>query len=85
MTDKESKALGVVYAIFIGFLFGYLLGIIMCKKMPERFDIVQHEQECSCSCTKARYEAERKMRMELQSKVIALNTQLLAEKGILLG
>ena len=50
MTDKESKVLGVVYAIFIGFLFGYLFGIVMCKEMPERFGIVQREQECSCVC-----------------------------------
>lgn len=50
MTDKESKVLGVVYAVFIGFLFGYLFGIIMCKKIPERFGIVQREQECSCVC-----------------------------------
>lgn len=34
---------------------------------------------------KARYEAERKMRMELQSKVQNLNAELLAKKGILLG
>lgn len=50
MTDKESKVLGVVYAVFIGFLFGYLLGIIMCNKMPERFGITSREQECSCVC-----------------------------------
>lgn len=43
------------------------------------------DDEVSAVEWKARYEAEQKMRMELQSKVIALNTQLAAEKGILLG
>lgn len=48
-------------------------------------DSGDYDDEVSAVEWKARYEAERKMRMELQSKVIALNTQLLAEKGILLG
>jgi hypothetical protein len=47
---KGEKALGIVYAVFIGFLFGYLFGILMCKKMPERFGIVQKESGCSCEC-----------------------------------
>lgn len=52
---------------------------------PDDDDSEDYDDEVSAVEWKARYEAERKMRMELQSKVIALNTQLLAEKGILLG
>lgn len=52
---------------------------------PDDDDSDDYDDEVSAVEWKARYEAERKMRMELQSKVIALNTQLLAEKGILLG
>lgn len=48
-------------------------------------DSETQDDEVSAVEWKARYEAERKMRMELQSKVIALNTQLAAKKGILLG
>ena len=48
-------------------------------------DSETQDDEVSAVEWKARYEAERKMRLELQSKVIALNTQLAAEKGILLG
>ena len=43
------------------------------------------DDEVSAVEWKARYEAERKMRMELQSKVQDLNAELLAKKGILLG
>ena len=52
---------------------------------PDDDDSEDYDDEVSAVEWKARYEAEQKMRMELQSKVIALNTQLLAEKGILLG
>lgn len=52
---------------------------------PDDDDSDDYDDEVSAVEWKARYEAERKMRMELQSKVIALNTQLAAEKGILLG
>lgn len=51
---------------------------------PDNDDSDDYDDEVSAVEWKARYEAERKMRMELQSKVIALNTQLAAEKGILL-
>ena len=47
--------------------------------------VTTQDDEVSAVEWKARYEAERKMRLELQSKVIALNTQLAAEKCILLG
>lgn len=52
---------------------------------PDDDDSEDYDDEVSAVEWKARYEAEQKMRMELQSKVIALNAQLLAEKGILLG
>lgn len=52
---------------------------------PDDDDSEDYDDEVSAVEWKARYEAERKMRLELQSKVIALNTQLAAEKGILLG
>lgn len=52
---------------------------------PDDDDSEDYDDEVSAVEWKARYEAERKMRMELQSKVIALNTQLAAKKGILLG
>lgn len=52
---------------------------------PDDDDSGDYGDEVSAVEWKARYEAEKKMRMELQSKVIALNTQLAAEKGILLG
>lgn len=52
---------------------------------PDDDDSDDYDDEVSAVEWKARYEAERKMRMELQSKVIALNAQLAAEKGILLG
>ena len=52
---------------------------------PDDDDSETQDDEVSAVEWKARYEAERKMRLELQSKVIALNTQLAAEKGILLG
>lgn len=52
---------------------------------PDDDDSEDYDDEVSAVECKARYEAERKMRLELQSKVIALNTQLAAEKGILLG
>lgn len=52
---------------------------------PDDDDSGDYDDEVSAVEWKARYEAERKMRLELQSKVIALNTQLAAEKGILLG
>lgn len=51
MTESEEKLFGIVCAIFIGFLFGYLFGIMMCKKMPERFGIVTNtETSCCCEC-----------------------------------
>lgn len=50
MSDKESKILGIVYAVFFCFMIGYLFGIFMCKKMPERFKIVPNQTECSCVC-----------------------------------
>lgn len=52
---------------------------------PDDDDREIQDDEVSAVEWKARYEAEREMRIELQSKVIALNTQLAAEKGILLG
>lgn len=52
---------------------------------PDDDDSEIQDDEVSAVEWKARYEAERKMRLELQSKVIALNTQLASEKGILLG
>lgn len=52
---------------------------------PDDDDSDDYDDEVSTVEWKARYEAERKMRMELQSKVIALSTQLLAEKGIEMG
>ena len=51
---------------------------------PDDDDCENYDDEVSAVEWKARHEAERKMRMELQSKVIALSTQLAAEKGILL-
>lgn len=54
MTRTEEKITGIIYAVFLGFLIGYLVGILMCKKMPERFGITPKEYECSCSC----YESE---------------------------
>lgn len=50
MTDKEMKIQGIVLVLFFGFLIGYLTGILLCRKMPERFGIIQREQECSCAC-----------------------------------
>lgn len=55
------------------------------KTWTDDDDSEDYDDEVSAVEWKARYEAERKIRMELQSKVIALNTQLAAEKGILLG
>lgn len=52
---------------------------------PDDDDSEIQDDEVSAVEWKARYEAERKMRMELQSKVQDLNAELLAEKGILLG
>ena len=46
--NREEKALAIWYVLFFGFLIGYLFGIFMCKKMPERFGIVPKETECSC-------------------------------------
>lgn len=51
---------------------------------PDDDDETQ-DDEVSAVEWKARYEAERKMRLELQSKVQNLNAERLAEKGILLG
>ena len=53
------------------------------RYMQEKYSLEIEELEEELEFLKA--EAERKMRMALQSKVIALNTQLAAEKGILLG
>lgn len=50
MTTKEEKALGIWYILFFGFLLGYLVGILLCKSMPEKYGIVPKEPECSCSC-----------------------------------
>ena len=47
-------------------------------------DCGDYDDEIDAAEWKARYEAERKMRMELQSKVQELNGERLAEKGILL-
>lgn len=52
---------------------------------PDDDDSDDYDDEVSAVEWKARYEAERKMRMELQSKVQDLNAEHLAEKGILLG
>ena len=52
---------------------------------PDDDDSDDYDDEVSAVEWKARYEAEQKMRMELQSKVQDLNTERLAEKGILLG
>lgn len=52
---------------------------------PDDDDSEDYDDEVSTVEWKARYEAERKMRMEIQSKVQNLNAERLAEKGILLG
>lgn len=52
---------------------------------PDDDDSEDYDDEVSAVEWKARYEAERKMRMELQSKVQDLNAERLAGKGILLG
>lgn len=74
LVDKESidtivTALRDVYGIFY---------------QPEPLTL-QKDWKAEAVEWKARYEAEREMRLTLQSKVIALNAQLAAEKGILLG
>lgn len=46
--NREEKALAIWIILFFGFLMGYIFGIFMCKKMPERFGIVPKETECSC-------------------------------------
>ena len=56
--NKEEKALAIWYVLFFGFLIGYLFGIFMCKKMPERFGIVPKETECSCCESEAQEDAE---------------------------
>ena len=48
MTRTEEKITWFIYVLFVGFLIGYLFGIFMCKKIPERFGIVPKETECSC-------------------------------------
>lgn len=50
MTQTEEKIAGLIYAMFIGFLAGMLLTILLCKKMPERYGITPREKQCSCSC-----------------------------------
>lgn len=57
--NREEKALAVWIILFFGFLIGYLFGIFMCKKMPERFGIVPKETECSCCCESEVTEDER--------------------------
>ena len=52
---------------------------------PDDDDSEIQDDEVSAVEWKARYEAERKMRLELQSKVQDLNAELLAKKGISLG
>lgn len=45
---REEKARTIFILVLFVFLIGYLFGISMCRKMPERFGIVPNETESSC-------------------------------------